>query len=65
MAGTRTRDDDRIVAVGRVDDIFRCQFFQSLFSMTSVIGEPSVSPHRTPDVTRASSFSIFMRPPRP
>src|SRR5689334_9189071 len=29
------------------------------------MGPPSVRPWRTPDVTSAESFSIFMRPPRP
>src|SRR6185436_9535438 len=33
--------------------------------MPMAIGEPSVTPPRTPPSKRASSFSIFMRPPRP
>ena len=42
-----------------------CQFSQSLLRISSEIGEPSVSPARTPDRISALSDSIAMRRPRP
>src|SRR5439155_1509292 len=41
------------------------QFSQSRLAIWSVIGLPSVEPHRTPERMRTWSRSIFMRPPRP
>ena len=41
------------------------QLAQSRFSMSSAMGEPSVTPARTPERICASSASIFMRAPRP
>jgi hypothetical protein len=45
--------------------ILSCQFTQSLFSMSSAIGLPSVRPWRTPERISAWSCSIFWRRPRP
>ena len=42
-----------------------CQFFQSRLWISIAIGEPSVSPARTPERSSAWSDSIFMRLPRP
>ena len=41
------------------------QFFQSLLRISIEIGEPSVSPARTPDRNSMRSVSICMRRPRP
>ena len=41
------------------------QFLKSRLATWSAMGPPSVRPWRTPAVTCAESFSIFIRPPRP
>ena len=45
--------------------IWASQLTWSLFSRTSVTGLPIVKPPRTPLTIRATSVSIFCRPPRP
>ena len=42
-----------------------CQFAKSLFSSHMEMGDPIVSPCRTPDSSSARSFSMSCRPPRP
>ena len=46
-------------------DIASVQLTKSRFSIHIEIGEPSVTPCRTPPRISALSFSIFMRPPLP
>ncbi len=41
------------------------QLAKSRFSIPMAMGDPSVTPPRTPPSNTAWSFSIFMRPPRP
>ncbi len=43
----------------------RSQLAWSRLEIPMAMGEPSVTPPRTPPSKIASSFSIFMRPPRP
>jgi len=50
---------------GGPTDIVDFQFSQSRFAIWSVMGPPSVDPHRTPERMWTWSRSIFMRPPRP
>ena len=69
VAGTHARDG----ALARIADrasrgagsMISCQFFQSRLWMSIAIGEPSVSPARTPERNSTASFSICMRRPRP
>ena len=50
---------------GGPTDMVAFQFSQSRLGIVSVMGLPSVSPQRTPDVRWTRSRSIFIRPPRP
>ena len=70
VAGTHARDGALARGVRRrasrgAGSMISCQFFQSRLWISIAIGEPSVSPARTPERNSTVSFSICMRRPRP
>ena len=69
VAGPRTRVTARRRGSGSssrgAGSMISCQFSQSRLRMSMAIGEPIVSPARTPERNSTSSRSICMRRPRP
>ncbi len=59
------RETTARVAVGGVAKCLLRPFEVKVMGYVAEIGEPRLSPQRTPERICASSFSIFMRPPRP